>query len=245
MLTFRHICIPTQANSTMPPKRELVDLSHSLDPNHISLWRTMPRFTCHPFTTIAKDTFSIHTISMGTHTGTHVDAPSHFIDGGKSIDQIPLDTFHGPALVIHLPSKQASECISWEKDLRPYVDRMHPGVIVLLHTGWSQYWTKDLEYFAHPYVEPQAAKEMLKLGVQVVGLDTPNPDQTGVGGHPFHEVFLGGGGVIVENLTNLDKLRNFIEPTVNLAPISIVGTDGAPVRGVAWDAGKRSDEAAS
>ncbi|KAH7874231.1 putative cyclase [Lentinula edodes] len=219
----------------MNRKREFIDLSHPLDPNNISLWRTMPPFTCCPIATIEKDTFSIHTISMGTHTGTHVDAPCHFIQGGKSIDQIPIDVLHGPALLIDLTHKRAHESISWAEDLSPYAEQMQPGVILLLHTGWSRYWAKEgQEYFKHPYVEPSVAGKLLEYGIMVIGLDAPNPDVTGSGGHPFHEVFLGGGGYIVENLTNLDKLRS-MELMVNLLPINIVGSDGAPVRGVAWD----------
>ncbi|KAJ3712664.1 putative cyclase [Lentinula raphanica] len=219
----------------MNRKRELIDLSHPLDPNRISLWHTMPPFTCCPVATIEKDTFSIHTISMGTHTGTHIDAPCHFIPGGKSIDQTPLDVLHGPALLIDLTHKQAQECISWEEDLLPYAEQMHPGTIVVLHTGWSRYWAKEgNEYFEHPYVEPLVARELLAHEIAVLGLDVPNPDVTGSGGHPFHAIFLGGGGYIVENLTNLEKLRG-IHPVVSLLPINIVGSDGAPVRGVAWD----------
>ncbi|KAF5379577.1 hypothetical protein D9757_009249 [Collybiopsis confluens] len=134
----------------MASQRGLVDLSHPLDPERVSLWPTMPSFTCCPYATIPQHGFSVHTLSMGTHTGTHVDAPSHFIPGGKSIDQIPLDVLHGPALVIDLTSKHAKELIVWKDDLSPYADQMQPGVIVLLHTGWSQYWTIDSEYFDHP-----------------------------------------------------------------------------------------------
>ncbi|KAJ3786040.1 putative cyclase [Lentinula aff. detonsa] len=236
----RHIKEPNSIplSSSIPAmnhKRKLIDLSHPLDPNHISLWHTMPPFTCCPVATIEKDTFNIHTISMGTHTGTHVDAPCHFIPGGKSIDQTPLDVLHGPALLIDITHKRARELISWEEDLSPYADQMRHGIIVLLHTGWSRYWAKEgKEYFEHPHVEPLAARKLLELGIIVIGLDVPNPDVTGSGDHPFHEIFLGGGGYIVENLTNLEKLKG-MKLMVNLLPINIVGSDGAPVRGIAWD----------
>jgi len=177
----------------------------------------------------------MHTISMGTHTGTHIDAPCHFTPGGQSIDQIPLDVLHGPALVVDLTHKRAKELITWKEDLSPYASQMHPGVIVLLHTGWPRYWAKSPVYFDHPFVDPPAATEMLNRGVLVLGMDIPSPDETGQPGHPLHQIFLGAGGCLVENMTNLDKLGGMKPPMVHLAPINIVRSDGAPVRAVAWD----------
>ncbi|KAJ4472992.1 hypothetical protein J3R30DRAFT_3708039 [Lentinula aciculospora] len=114
---------------------------------------------------------------------------------GKSIDQTPLDVLHGPALLIDLTHKRAKERISWEEDISPYAEQMQHGVIVLLHTGWSRYWAKEgQDYFEHPHVEPSVAKRLLEHGIMVIGLDAPNPDITDSGGHPFHEIFLGGGG---------------------------------------------------
>lgn len=162
-----------------------------------------------------------------------MDAPCHFISGGKSIDQIPLDALIGPALVIDLTHKREKEGISWEEDLSPYAEQIQPGLILLLHTGWSRYWAKGPEYFRHPYVYPSAATEILRRGVLVLGMDIPSPDVTGSGGHPFHEIFLGSGGCIVENMTNLEKLPK-TKAMVNLSPINIVGSDGAPVRAVGW-----------
>ncbi|KAJ3994371.1 putative cyclase [Lentinula boryana] len=213
---------------------DLVDLSHPLDPERMSIPPGLPQLISCPIATVPKDGFSMHTVSFGSHTGTHIDAPSHFIADGKSIDQIPLAALVGVALVLDFTHKGPKEVITWE-DLSPYADQMQHGIIVLLHTGWSRYWAKEgKEYFEHPHVEPLAARKLLELGIIVIGLDVPNPDVTGSGDHPFHEIFLGGGGYIVENLTNLEKLKG-MKPMVNLLPINIVGSDGAPVRGIAWD----------
>jgi len=169
---------------------------------------------------------------MTSHTGTHVDAPYHFFANGNKIDEIPLSTFIGQALVIDLTMKGAREIITWA-DLAPHSCRMHDGVIVLLHTGWSAHW-KTPRYYDHPFVSREAAEGIMATGVRVLGVDTFSPDETlvdgteGKFGFGTHQVILGCGGVIAENLTNLDAIldKNAI---ISLVPLNIRGCDGSPL----------------
>ncbi|KAJ6497487.1 putative cyclase [Mycena sanguinolenta] len=211
---------------------QVVDLSHSLKPG-MQIYPGDPVFCCSCAATIEADGFAVLALSMGSHTGTHVDAPSHYIVGGKTIDQIPLSTFIGRALVIPLTHKSAREAITWA-DLAPYASQMAAGVIVLLHTGWSQYWGTE-KYLEHPSLERTAAEQIIATGVQVVGVDALSPDGTlpgETGKFVAHEVILGAGGIIVENLTNLHGLdgSNY---TVHIVPLKIDGSDGSPVRAFA------------
>ncbi|KAJ6593291.1 putative cyclase [Mycena capillaripes] len=211
---------------------QIVDLSHSLKPG-MQIYPGDPDFNCLCATTIEKDGYSVRTLSMGSHTGTHVDAPSHFFAEGKSIEQIPLSTFVGPALLVDLTYKLPREPITWA-DLAPHAEYMAPGVILLLRTGWSQYWCTE-KYLEHPFLERPAAEQVIATGVQVVGVDTLSPDETrldGTGSFGAHEVILGAGGVIAENLTNLHALDgpNYV---VHLVPLNIDGSDGSPVRAFA------------
>ena len=194
---------------------------------------------------------NIGSVSFGVHTGTHLDAPSHFIPNGKTIEQIPLSDLIGPALVIDLSGKelQPRQQITWV-DLSPWHDHMREGVIVLIYTGWSErYWCTP-QYYHHPYLTTDVAEGLVANGVRAVGLDTMNPDETpleGVGGengYKFHEIFLGAGGVIAENLTNLSALAEEEETAadgggmwiVNLIPLNIHGSDGSPIRAFAYRA---------
>lgn len=164
--------------------------------------------------------------------GTHVDAPYHFFADGKKIHEIPLSTFIGNVLVIDLTSKGAREVITWE-DLAPYASKMHEGIIVLLYTNWSAHW-KTPKYYDHPFL----AQGILASGVRVLGVDMLSPDETrtdgsmGELGFATHEVILGAGGVIAENLTNLSAILGK-DAVVSLIPLNIRGCDGSPIRAYA------------
>jgi kynurenine formamidase len=114
---------------------------------------------------------------------------------------------------------------------------MHNGVIVLLHTGWSKHWGTS-KYHDHPFISREAAEKIIATGVRVLGVDTLSPDETFVertDGEPsfaVHKVILGSGGVIAENLTNLDMILGK-DAIVSLIPLNIRGCDGSPVRGFA------------
>ncbi|KAF7350959.1 putative cyclase [Mycena sanguinolenta] len=213
---------------------QVVDLSHSLKEG-MQIYPGDPIFSSSCALTIEKDGWAVLSLSMGSHTGTHVDAPSHYIADGKTIEQIPLSTFIGRALVIPLTHKSAREVITWA-DVAPYASQMAEGVIVLLHTGWSQYWGTE-KSIEHPFLDRTAAEQIIATGVQVVGIDALSPDATlleGTGSFGAHEVILGAGCVIAENLTNLHALEGS-NYTVHLMPLKIDGSDGSPVRAFALE----------
>ncbi|KZT72440.1 putative cyclase [Daedalea quercina L-15889] len=117
-----------------------VDLSHTLN-LYTQVYPGDPSFSCCPLLTIERDGNNVASISMGSHTGTHVDAPYHFIEDGRRIDDIPISRFVGPALVVDLSSKGSGECIVWS-DLAPYEETLkrrvseNPDVILLIRTDW-------------------------------------------------------------------------------------------------------------
>ncbi|KAF5375550.1 hypothetical protein D9615_009136 [Tricholomella constricta] len=215
----------------------IVDLSHKLD-SDVQIYPDDPPFTCSPCATVAKDGYSVHGLTMGTHTGTHIDAPSHFFADGKTIDQIPLPSLFGPLVVVDLTQRnlQNRQMIIWA-DIEASADRMSPGVILLLHTGWSAHWGSP-KYYEHPFLARDAAERIVERGVHIVGVDALSPDETpyqGVGGGQgfgAHEVILGAGGIIAENLTNLSALDG--QNHIALVPLNLDGCDGSPVRAFAW-----------
>ena len=76
-------------------------------------------------------------VEMSTHTGTHCDAPFHFFADGKPIDEVPLETYVGPAVIIDLRAKPSGSAVA-PSDLESDLDRIQPGLIVLLNTGRGQ-----------------------------------------------------------------------------------------------------------
>ncbi|KAF4598866.1 Cyclase 1 superfamily protein [Pleurotus pulmonarius] len=213
----------------------IVDLSHNLE-NNMQTYPGDPLFRSHPHASIKPDGYAVSRFSMGSHTGTHVDAPSHFIVNGRTIDQIPLSTFVGPVVVVDVTSKKPRGKIEWDSDLAIYADRMSSGVILLIRTGWSRFWGTP-GYLDHPYLTREAAERIIATGVRAVGVDSLNPDETvidgeGEGGFGVHEIILGADGVIVENLTGLEMVKEGM--TVQFIPLKLAGSDGSPVRALAW-----------
>ena len=190
--------------------------------------------------TVARDGFNLLEVRMGSQTGTHVDAPYHFQDGGARIDEVDLRRFAGPAVVVDATGLPPRGRITTEH-LAPVSDRLAPGVVVLLRTGWSAHRGEPL-YFAHPFLDPAACAQLLAAGVLTVGIDainldeTPDADHPG-DGYPCHHLVADAGGIIAENLTDLAEVEGLVDPLVCLFPIRLAGADGAPVRAVAMQLG--------
>lgn len=220
---------------TAPALRDVVDLSHPLaDDTPVYPGDPVVRFT--PAATVAADGYNVLHVRMGSQTGTHVDAPYHFLDDGPRIDQIPLEHFLGPAVVADVRGTPPREPIGWT-DLQPCAHLLAPGRILLLRTGWDEHWRTGT-YLDHPYLSGDAAARVMATGVRTVGIDALSLDETVVGGAPAggfaaHREVLGAGGVIVENLRNLAAVPS-VDPVVSVLPLRLAGADGAPVRAVAF-----------
>ncbi|TFD57631.1 cyclase family protein [Cryobacterium sp. Hh7] len=193
----------------------------------------VPRFD--PHSTIDRDGFNLLSVSMGSQTGTHVDAPYHFDDAAKKLDELPLDRFVGTGVLVDARAAGARGRITWSY-FKPVEAQLLPGAIVLLHTGWSAHCGSPT-YFDNPFLDADACAKLIALGIRTFGIDAINidetPDSTHHGeGFPVHHLIADVDGVICENLTNLASV-DFDEPFISLLPIAFDAADGAPVRAVA------------
>jgi kynurenine formamidase len=188
-------------------------------------------------TTIEGQGFNLLDVRIGSQSGTHVDAPYHFIENGPVLEDTPLERFAGPGVIVDVTGHKPRQPITWSS-FEPYEDRIRPGAIVALRTGWSDRHFGTGRYFDHPYLEPAACSRLLERGIRTVAIDALNVDETVVDGEsafPCHMEFLGAGGVFSENLTNLGAV-DFTDPLIMLMPIRLGGdADGAPCRAVALD----------
>jgi kynurenine formamidase len=173
-----------------------------------------------------EDAYSVTALEMVCHTGTHLDAPCHFIPGAPAIDQIPLERLVGPGVVVRpeLGSRQ-EVCVS---DLESSDAR--GGDIAILDTGWWRGGGGDGD---HPRLAEEAAWWLVERGVKVLATDLPTPDRAGCRrgpdfDWPVHRVLLGHGVLIAENLTNLSLRQGRVEAM--LLPLPIAGSDGSPAR---------------
>ena len=218
--------------------RRVVDLSHPVDDDTpVYPGDPVPRFT--PAATIGRDGYNVLHVQMGSQTGTHLDAPYHFLEDGGRVDDLDLGRLCAPAVVVDVRGKGAREAITWA-DLEPQAGDLRPGVILVLHTGWSRYWGSGT-YAEHPFLDGAAARQVVERGVRTVAIDAMSLDETvdaqeHPSGFAAHFAVLGAGGAIAENLTNLEAV-DFPDPVVSILPIRFRGADGAPVRAVALELG--------
>jgi kynurenine formamidase len=208
--------------------RRIVDLSVPVGPGtQVYPGDPEPRLKVHA--TVPKDGFNLLHVEMGSQTGTHVDAPYHFRDDAPRLHELDLTLFTGPGVVIDVRGLARRTPITWDM-----IDPagLGPGVIALICTGWSGLYGTDA-YFDHPYLDADAGKHMLNLGVRTFCVDAVNIDETPSPiGYPVHHLVAAAGGVIGENFRNLE-LIDFPYPLVSCLPIALENADGAPVRAVA------------
>ncbi len=204
----------------------IVDLSHPISPR-IQVYPGDPEPVFTPHATVAADGFALLHVAMGSQTGTHVDAPCHVLGAGESVDRLDPALFVGRGVVLDGRVGERERIVPdvWESVA------IGPGDVALVHTGWSRYFGTD-RYFAHPALSIEACAWLLERGVRAVGIDAPSIDPTGDTDLAAHRVFAGSGGVICENLCNLDAI-DFPDPLVSFLPVPLAGADGAPVRAVA------------
>lgn len=213
----------------------LVDLSVVVGPRTVVYpGDPEPRLTTHA--TIEDDGFNLLAVSMGSQTGTHVDAPFHFDASTPRIDELPLERFFGPAVVVDATGLGQRGRITWHDHVAALAPRLRPGAIVLLRTDWStRYGTPA--YFAHPFLDADAARRLIALGGRTICIDAINIDETPDEHHPgegfpVHHLVAQAGGVIGENFRNLAAV-DWADPVVSCFPIALEHADGAPVRAVA------------
>lgn len=223
----------------MRPRR-IVDLSLPLS-SGMQVYPGDPEVAFRPATRIEDHGYNVLALEMGSHTGTHVDAPFHFFGEGDRIEDLDLDLFIGPAVIADVTGHAHRERIGWEV-LAPAAERLEPGTILALRTDWSERYYGTERYFEHPYLSAEACERILELGVRTLAIDALSPDETLLGdGEPrfdVHRLLLGAGGVIAENLTNMGAV-DFDDPLLCLLPLRLDGdTDGSPCRAVALESSR-------
>ncbi len=168
---------------------------------------------------------NVSAVSLGSHTGTHVDAPRHFIDDGVPIDEVPLDRFIGPALLVDFPDDVTA---IGAEHLRAHELGGHTRV--LLKTRNSALLARREFAPDYTYLAPDGAEYLVERGVQLVGIDYLSIEQFHSGHHRTHLTLLERAVVIVEGLALRDVPPG--EYQLVCLPLRIAGIDAAPARAV-------------
>jgi kynurenine formamidase len=196
-----------------------IDLSVELNEN-TPIYPGDPETKINPVGILEKDGYQDHYVCVGTHVGTHVDAPAHMISGGASLDQIPLDRFSGRGVYVrftpNLNLNSLGKLLIREND------------IVLFHSGMSHFYSKPEYYTNYPAISEEIANYLVSLKIKMVGVDMCSVDYEPF---PVHRIFLRNNILIIENLTNLELLKDKQFNIYAFPPK--LQLDGAPVQVVA------------
>ena len=212
-----------------------VDLTHSIHGG-------MPRFMAHwhceaevsPLGRIADVGRNTTRLVFGSHCGTHVDAPLHFVENGTPIDEIPVSKLVGPVSILDFRDVPPGGSVSLDRIKRETLaERM------VFHFGWADMWERGDFYNGYPFFSDAAAEHIVSSGVvKFVGMDTPSPDDSRIkSGSPddskIHKLFLSAGIVLAEYLDTAG-FSEFGEWNIAALPIKVRGCDGAPARVVVF-----------
>jgi arylformamidase len=204
----------------------LIDISLPLGADTL-VWPGDPSIEVVPRLRIRNgDPANVSELRIGTHSGTHVDPPVHFVEGGASIDELALDRVTGDALVADLRTAngpigpEGLEALGLPAGLKR----------LLLRTSNSELWRSLPIRCPDTYacLTPDAAKWIVQRGIDLVGTDFLSIEQKGASGHPVHHLLLENDVIIVEGLNLLQA-----EPgryTLVCLPLRVVAGDGGPAR---------------
>jgi len=207
---------------------KVIDLSHPISPGMPVYPGTEPPVFV-TGTSIAQGGFLEKKITLFSHTGTHVDAPAHLIEGAMTLDELPVEQFIGKALVLGLEGCKGP--VIGMKDLERFADAVDAAEFVLIRTGWSRYWGTERYFSRFPVLSLEAAEWLASHDLKGIGFDTISADPMDTEDYPVHKAFLKRDTVIVENLAHLDLLPD--APFLfSCLPIRFEDADGSPVRAV-------------
>ena len=201
-----------------------VDLSHSIADGDRPYPGDPPTVITQSFT-LENDHFRLKLLSFGSHSGTHMDSPSHLLEEGKSLDSFEPSSFFHEAYVLDVQHVR-------------YIGKEHMTAIpsditaVLFHTGWQQRWNSERYFEDPPLLTEEATTLLLERGIRLFGFDSSSCDALKGESLPIHHKIFSCDGLILENLHNLDKVVGRRVSVVAL-PLRIDDSDGSPTRVIA------------
>jgi arylformamidase len=207
----------------MPRSREWIDVSVPVRAGMVH-WPSDPEVKLERTSSIERgDEANLTRLDMSAHTGTHMDAPLHFIEGGEAMEAAPLDVLLGGARVVSIPGEEPID--------RGHVEELdlEPGERILFRTVNSErrWWGRDFDP-SYVHVSVEAAELLGEVGVGLVGVDYLSVGGYESDGAETHRALLGAGIWIVEGL-DLSEVEPGDYDLICL-PVKLVGSDGAPAR---------------
>jgi kynurenine formamidase len=212
---------------------KVIDLTLTVS-NKIPTFPGSPQPNFIPWENIKEDGYNLELLFLSTHTGTHMDAPHHFLEKGAKIHEISLKKLVSEAVLIQ-SRKKSNESIT-KTDIQKFEKKY--GEIdglssVIFLTGWQKNLQKKYYFTKNPGLAVSAAKYLASKKISLVGIDSPSIDLGTDSKFSVHQIFAKKGMLIVENLANLDKIKSSTFHLVVL-PLKLKNATGSPVRAVAF-----------
>ena len=183
--------------------------------------------------TLEKDGYNLELLFLSSHTGTHIDAPYHFLKKGQKIHQIMTRRLVTEAILIRI-RKGANQSIT-KTDIKKFEKKygvIDEGSTIIFHTGWQKNLKKELYFLKNPGLAVSAARYLVSKKINLVGIDSPSIDLGKDSKFSVHHILAKGGILIVENLSNLEKIHSEKFHLI-VAPLKLKNATGSPVRAMA------------
>lgn len=212
--------------------------------NHLDLTLTIsksiPNFPGSPspqfitWSTIEDGGYNLELLFLSTHTGTHIDAPYHFAKNGEKIHQIPLSRLTGEALLIKIKKTKGQEIT--KKDLLEFEQKngkIKSNSSIIFFTNWQRNLNKKFYFTNNPGLSKLAADYLVSKKINLIGIDSPSIDMGTNKDFVAHKIFAQNNILIVENLSNLEKIPSLKFDFIIL-PLKLKDATGSPVRAIAY-----------
>ena len=187
-----------------------------------------------PWENIKEDGYNLEVLFLSSHTGTHMDAPHHFLEKGVKIHEISLEKLVSEAALIQC--RKSSDQSITKADIQKF-EKKHGKIenfsSVIFYTGWQKNLQKKYYFTKNPGLSVSAAKYLATKKISLVGIDSPSIDLGKDSKFSVHQIFAKKDMLIVENLANLNKIKL---PTFHLVvlPLKLKNATGSPVRAIAF-----------
>jgi arylformamidase len=208
---------------------KIIDLTYDLEKNMITYnapWH--PPFSIEQLARIDKEGRETRKVTFGTHTGTHIDAPRHFIENGGTVEKIPIDKLIGPVKIVDFSHLKEEEPVTLDM-----IKSIEITKKIIFKFGWGKKWGDMRFYDKYPFFSKEAAQYLVSKGVELVGHDTPSPDasyRTSTDDSPVHKIFLQNNVILVEYIANMDRISDYDGWNIVVSPLRLKGADGSPAR---------------
>ena len=212
---------------------KIIDLTLTVS-DEIPTFPGSPQPSFIPWENVKDDGYNLELLFLSTHTGTHMDAPYHFLEKGAKIHEISLKKLVSETVLIK-SKKKGGESIT-KIDIQKF-EKKHGKIAsfssVIFYTGWQRNLQKKYYFTKNPGLSVSAAKYLASKKINLVGIDSPSIDLGTDSKFSVHQIFAKKGILIVENLANLDKIKSSKFHLVVL-PLKLKNATGSPVRAIAF-----------